>query len=87
MEGDLNISQTRETVTHRARLLAASALRVGRGVGFASLLLVSTVLPVIGSPGDLDAVFAGTGKVRTGFGFGDDYGHAAVVQADRTSQT
>jgi uncharacterized delta-60 repeat protein len=34
------------------------------------------------APGDLDSSFAGTGAIRTGFGFGEDFAFAVAVQAD-----
>lgn len=44
-----------------------------------SLLCIATALA---NPGDLDTSFAGTGKLRTGFGGGDDRAYAVAVQAD-----
>lgn len=46
------------------------------------LLLIVTTATAQAAPGDLDATFAGTGKTRLGFGFGNDFGRAVAVQSD-----
>ena len=48
-------------------------------LGISCLFQLATILA---APGDLDTTFAGTGKTRTGFGGGGDFGRAVAVQAD-----
>jgi uncharacterized delta-60 repeat protein len=46
------------------------------------IALLCSVLVLQGAPGDLDPTFGGTGKMRLGFGGGDDIGHAIAIQTD-----
>lgn len=45
-------------------------------------LLFSTASVGFAAPGDLDLTFGGTGKIRAGFGGGDDRGNAVAIQSD-----
>src|SRR5262245_16537688 len=58
---------------------SSSAFFLGQFCFFLCLYSGSTAYD---APGDLDTSFAGTGKSRIGFGFGQDVGRALALQSD-----
>src|SRR5437867_12062054 len=70
------------TASSRKRRAKASWLNLA----FVGLLMAPVCLYLItvvfAAPGDLDTTFAGTGKVRVGFGFPNGHGNSLAMQTD-----